>query len=61
MVLKIRKATKEDLEIIDGLYVTNSIEEIKKQFPQRTKKSILDEYEQHEKSRKESLLEELNK
>lgn len=60
MGLNIRKATKKDLEIIDELYVTNSVEEVKQQFPKRTKKSILDEFKTHEKSRKKSFLAELN-
>ena len=61
MVFRIRKATKNDMEIIDELYVLNSAEEVKKQFPKRTKKSILEEFNQHEKSRKKSFFEELNK
>lgn len=60
MGLNIRKATKKDLEIIDKLYVMNSIEEVKQQFPKRTKKSILNEFKEHEKSRKKSFLAELN-
>ena len=52
MHLYIRKATKNDLKIIDELYVLNSIEESKEQFPEKTKKSILNEFKQHEKSRK---------
>lgn len=59
--LKIRKATKKDLDIIDKLYVENSIQEVKEQFPEKTKESILDEFKQHEKSRKKSFGEELGK
>ena len=61
MGLNIRKATKKNLEIIDELYVTNSVEEVKQQFPKRTKKSILDEFKIHEKSRKKLFLAELSK
>lgn len=61
MGLNIRKATKDDLEIIDELYVSNSVEEVKKQFPKRTKKSILDEFKELKKSRKNSFLAELRK
>jgi len=60
MGLNIRKVTKKDLEIIDELYVSNSVEEVKQQFPNRTKKSILDEFKEHENSRKKSFLAELS-
>lgn len=60
MGLNIRKATKKDLEIIDELYVSNSTEEAKQQFPKRTKKSIFEEFKKHENSRKKSFLAELN-
>ena len=60
MGLNIRKATKKDLEIIDELYVLNSAEEVKQQFPKKTKKSILNEFKEHQKSRQKSFLAELN-
>jgi len=60
MGLNIRKATKKDLEIIDELYVSNSAEEVKQQFPKKTKKSIFEEFKEHENSRKKSFLAELS-
>lgn len=39
----IKRATVKDLEIIDYVFVLNLAEEVKKQFPRRNMKSILEE------------------
>src|SRR3989339_299730 len=56
MVPTIRKAKINDLDFIDQLYVTNALDEVKQQFPKRTKDLILTDFKKHEKSRKKSFL-----
>ncbi|HIG94472.1 MAG: hypothetical protein QT05_C0005G0021 [archaeon GW2011_AR13] len=61
MVPTIRKAKINDLDFIDQLYVTNALDEVKQQFPKRTKDLILTDFKKHEKSRKKSFLINLKK
>lgn len=61
MEFKIRKATKEDIDLIDKLYTTNAIQEVKQQFPKRNKNTILEEFNQYKESRRKMFLKELKK
>ena len=49
--MKIRKARKGDLKIIDEIYVSGVIDEVKLQFPKRTKESIIKEMNKAKKER----------
>ena len=49
--MKLRKATKKDIEEINRIYVEGAIDEVKLQFPKRTKKDILKEMNKHEEER----------
>ena len=49
--MKIRKAKKEDIESIDKIYCKGIFDEVKLQFPNKTKKEIISDLEKHKKER----------
>lgn len=49
--MKIRKAKKEDLKIIDEIYLEGVIDELRTQYPKRSKKDILKEINKYKKQR----------
>jgi phosphinothricin acetyltransferase len=49
--MKIRKAKKDDVEIIDKIYCEGIFDEVKLQFPKKTKKEILSDLEKHKEER----------
>lgn len=61
MEFEIKKATRNDLDVIDRLYVEGSVEEVVNQFPLRLKESILKEFKEHQESRIKSFAEDLGK
>ena len=49
--MEIRKAKKEEIEIIDKIYCEGIFDEVKLQFPKKTKKEIMSDLEKHKKER----------
>jgi aminoglycoside 6'-N-acetyltransferase I len=49
--MKIRKAKKEDIEIIDKIYCEGIFDEVKLQFPKKTKKEIFSNLKKHKEER----------
>ncbi len=49
--MKIRKVREKDIEIINDIYVKGAIDEVKTQFPKRTRKDILREMKKAEAKR----------
>ena len=49
--MKIRKATKKDLKILDEIYLEGVIDELRTQYPKRSKLSIIREMNKYKKQR----------
>ncbi|UZE94138.1 MAG: GNAT family N-acetyltransferase [Candidatus Pacearchaeota archaeon] len=52
--LKIRKAKKEDIAQIEEIYREGVVDEVKTQFPKKTKKNILKDFDKWKKEHKKS-------
>jgi len=58
--MKIRKAKKEDLKDINRIYIEATIDEVKIQFPKRSKQSVIKELEKWEKVRLKDFRKEID-
>jgi L-amino acid N-acyltransferase YncA len=61
MDFKIRKAKELDIDLIDDLYVSNSVDEVRLQFPKKNKSQIIKEFKRYEKNRRTGFIKDMKK